>query len=40
MPRGRQTDEEQLSRIDDLFFEKYSGPDCIAKGYTEVDNIL
>jgi hypothetical protein len=40
MPRGRQTDEEQLRRIEALFFEKYTGPDCITQGYKEVDNVL
>lgn len=40
MPRGRQTDEEQLRRIEALFFDRYNGPDCITQGYKEVDNVL
>ena len=40
MPRGRQTDEEQLRRIEALFFERYQGPDCIDHGYKEVDDVL
>ena len=39
MPRGRQTDEEQLRRKEALFFERYNGPDCISQGYKEVDNV-
>jgi hypothetical protein len=39
MPRGRQTDEEQLRRVEDLFFERYSTGQ-IAQGYKEVDNVL
>lgn len=40
MPRGRQTDEELLQWVEALFFERYTGPDCVAQGYKEVDNLL
>ncbi len=40
MPRGRQTDEEQLRRIEALFFKRYQGLDCIVQGCKEVDKVL
>ncbi len=33
MPRGRETDEQALQRVEQLFFEIYTGTDCVKQGF-------